>query len=111
MPTEKRAWRLISDVKQNKCAPQLSYIDHICVAPGTVNPSNAETTFVQIQGCKDFLKQSKPCHVGTHSIALTDYSQMSTHVPGFQLFIRFFASLRSGQSSIRVKRGKKCKEM
>ena len=25
-----------------------------------------------------------PCHVGIHWIALAEYSQMSTHVPGFQ---------------------------
>ena len=48
-----------------------------------VNPSNAKATFVQGQGRKDFRKPSKPCHVGIHWIALTEYSQMSTHVPGF----------------------------
>ena len=32
-------------------------------------------------------------------IALTDYSQMSTHVPGFQSFFRYFASLCIGQIS------------
>ena len=26
----------------------------------------------------------KPCHVGTHWIALVEYSQMSTHLLGFQ---------------------------
>ena len=43
------------------------------------------------QGCKDFWKPSKPCHVGTHWIALAEFSQMSTHLPGFQWFFRFFA--------------------
>ena len=33
---------------------------------------------------KDFLKLSKPCHVGTLWIAPTEYSQMSTHLIGFQ---------------------------
>ena len=42
--------------------------------------SNAEATFVA--GCKD--------HVGIHWIALTQYSQIRTHVSGFQ---SFFASI------------------
>ena len=36
-----------------------------------------------------FWKPSKPCHVGIHSIALAEYSQMSSHVPWFQSFVRF----------------------
>ena len=32
----------------------------------------------------NFCKPSKPCHVGIYWIALAQYSQMSTHVPGFQ---------------------------
>ena len=39
------------------------------------------------QGCKDFWKPSKPCHVGIPWIALAEYSQMSTHMPGFQSFL------------------------
>ena len=35
-----------------------------------------------------FWKRSKICHVGVHWIALTEYSQMSTHTPGFQYFFR-----------------------
>ena len=34
------------------------------------------------QRCKKFGKSSKPCHVGIHSIAPTEYCQMSTHMPG-----------------------------
>ena len=49
-------------------------------------------------GCKDFWKPSKPCHVGIHRIALAKFSQMSTHVPGVQSFLRFFASFCIGQS-------------
>ena len=33
---------------------------------------------------KDFHKPSKPCHVGTHWMALAEYFQMSTHMLGFQ---------------------------
>ena len=36
------------------------------------------------QGCNDFQKPSKPCHVGIHLIALREYSHMCTHMPGFQ---------------------------
>ena len=42
------------------------------------------------QGCKDFWKTSKPCQVGIHWKALAEYSQMSTHLPGFQSFFRDF---------------------
>ena len=38
------------------------------------------------QECKNLWKPSRPCHVGIHWIALTEYSQMSTHVPGFRWF-------------------------
>ena len=31
-------------------------------------------------------------YVGIHWIALAEYSQMSTHMPGFQIFLRCFAS-------------------
>ena len=37
---------------------------------------------------KDIRKSSKPYHVGTHWIALAEYSQMSTHSPAFQSFFR-----------------------
>ena len=36
------------------------------------------------QGRKVFLKQSKPCNIGIHWIALSKNSQMSTHMPWFQ---------------------------
>ena len=38
---------------------------------------------------KDIWKPSKPCYVGIRWIALTGYSQISTHVLGFQSFFRF----------------------
>ena len=65
----------------------------------TFNPSNATATLVKAQ---DFWKPSKPCHVGIHLIALAEYSQMSTHVPGFHHFCRFFASFYLATSGIRV---------
>ena len=51
------------------------------------------------QGCKDFWKPSKACHVGIHLKALTEYSQMSANVSGFQSFSGFFASFCVGQIS------------
>ena len=40
---------------------------------------------------KIFWKSSKPCYVGIPWIALAEYSQTSTHVPGFQSIFKFFA--------------------
>ena len=59
----------------------------------------------EAQGRKDFWKASNPCHVGIHWIALAEYSQMSTHMPGFQSFFRFFhnfVAAKSASSSIKV---------
>ena len=39
--------------------------------------------------CKDIWKPSKPCHVDINWIALFEFSQMSTHVPGFQILLFF----------------------
>ena len=47
-------------------------------------PPRLGLLFSKAQGCKDFRKLSKACRVGIYWIALTKYSQMSTHVPGFQ---------------------------
>ena len=52
------------------------------------------------QGPKEFWKPSKPCHVGIHQIALTEFSQMSTHMPGFQSFLRFLTSFCIGQINL-----------
>ena len=37
-----------------------------------------------------FRKPFKPWYVSIHRIALTDYSQVSTHVPKFRSFFSFF---------------------
>ena len=39
----------------------------------------------------------KSCHVGIHWITLAEFSQMSTHMPGFQSFSTFFASFHIDQ--------------
>ena len=54
---------------------------------------------------KDYGKQTKPCHVGIHWRALVEYSQMSTHVPGFRSFFRGFASFGIGQISQQQHKG------
>ena len=54
---------------------------------------------------KEFWKPSKPCHVGIHWIALAEYSQESTHLPGFQSFFRIFASFCNDQSSHQQHKG------
>ena len=55
-----------------------------------LNPFNAEATFVQSTRMQRFWKPSKPCHTGIDLIALAENFQMSTHVPGFQSFFRYF---------------------
>ena len=57
------------------------------------------------QGCKDFWKPYKPCHVGIHLIALAEYYQMNTHCQGFCRFSGFlhhFVLAKLATSSIRV---------
>ena len=54
---------------------------------------------------KRFWKSSKPCHVGIHLKALAEYSQMSTHLPGFWSFSRFFASYCISQISHQQHKG------
>ena len=67
-----------------------------CAAVHGLNSSNAEATSVQITRMLSFFKLFKPCHVSIHWIALTEYSQMSAHVPGFQSFFSCFASFHIG---------------
>ena len=58
---------------------------------------------LKAQGCKDFRKPFKPCDVGIHWIALAEYSQMSSNVPGFKSFFRFlhnFVMAKLATSSI-----------
>ena len=57
------------------------------------------------QGRKYFRKPSKPCHVAIHWKALAEYFHMSTHLPGFRSFFRFFASFCIGQISHQQHKG------
>ena len=57
------------------------------------------------QGLKVFWKPFKPCCVGIHWVVLAEFSQMSTHLAGFQSFFRFFASSYIGQISQQQHKG------
>ena len=54
---------------------------------------------------KNLWKTSKPCHVGTHWKALAEYFHMSTHLPGFRWFFRFFALFCFGRISHQQHKG------
>ena len=61
---------------------------------------------LKVQECKTFWKPSIPCHFGIHWTALIEYSYISTHVPGFQSFLRplhYFVLTKLATTSIRVK--------
>ena len=49
-----------------------------------LNPSNAKATifFQSKKVAKIFENPLKPFHVGIHWIAIAEYSQMSTYMPG-----------------------------
>ena len=58
---------------------------YIClINPLILNPSSAEATFTNAQGREYFWKTSIPWYVGIHWKALSEYCQMSTHVPGLR---------------------------
>ena len=70
-----------------------------CLSIGKVNPfTSAEAKLSsKAQGSKDYWKPSKPCHVGIHLKALSEYYQMSTHLPWFQWFLSFLSSFHVDQ--------------
>ena len=57
-----------------------------------------ELISLKAQGHKDFWNTSNHGHAGIHWIALAEYFQMSINVPGFQSFLRFFASFGIGSN-------------
>ena len=71
-----------------------------------LNATNDEANLIQSTRTTIYLKKpSKPYHVGIHWIAPIEYSQVSTHVPGFQSFSRFlhhFVLAGLATSGIRV---------
>ena len=79
-------------------------VTYVKVIP--LNPSNAEASFGQSTRTQLFLKTIETLSFGIHSIALAEYSQMGTHMPGFQSFSAFlhhFVLAKLAASSIRVK--------
>ena len=54
----------------------------LCLWTISSNPCDAESVS-KAQYRKNIWQLSKPCNVGIHWIALTEYSQTSTHVPRF----------------------------
>ena len=99
------AWLLPARFYQNRKAifgltsSWLSSISQVVTLPGSVIPLKITQELTlpmlrllssQEQGCKDYWKWSKPCHVGIHWNALSEYSQMSTNEPRFQSFFMFF---------------------
>ena len=98
----------LSTVHINRLKPKVSPRLLLQLAPtGRVTLPMLRLLSSKAQECKDYRKLSKPCLVGIHQKVLTDYSQMSTHVPGFQSFFSFFAfcigQISHYISSIRVK--------
>ena len=84
---------------------RFKYSIHAQLNPLIFKPSNAEATFVQSTRIQRFLK-TKPCHVSIYRKALAKYSQMSTHVPGFQSFfsvLHHFVLAKLATTSIKVK--------
>ena len=81
---------------------KLRYYSHGLVK---INPCNAEAIKFRPNKDAKIFENSKPCHVGIHCIALTKYSEMSTHVPAFQSFSAFlhhFVLAKLDTSSVRV---------
>ena len=102
--------QLTTETPSNILANDARYVSIIkffnTPAYSLLNPSNAEAILSsKAQGNRNLCKPSKPCHVGIHWIALAEYSQMSTHLPGFQSIFRFlhhFVLAKLVTSSIRV---------
>ena len=91
---------------------ELTYYKHVTLFTIPVRESQLENPHVKLstlptlrllssktQERKDSWKLSKPRLVGILWKALVEYSQNSTHVPGFQSFFRFFAPFCIGQIS------------
>ena len=72
----------------------------------TINPCNAEATFVQNTRAQRPLKTIyKLRHAGIYWTALAELYQMSTNVPGFQSFLTFLNYYIFVQISHQQKRG------
>ena len=63
---------------------------YLSIKGNILTPPMLRLLWSKAHGCKDFWKPSKPCHVGIHWKAPTEYFQMSTHVPRFPSFFQIF---------------------
>ena len=98
------------------------FIPHLCnqwvrinlyaplLGKGVFNPSAADVTcrylsLSNAQKSKKLWKSLKTCHVGIHWKALTEYFQMSTHLPWFQSFHSFLSSILVDQISHQQQKG------
>ena len=66
-----------------------------------IYPSNAEATFIQSTRTHNL----NPVMFGIPWKGLTEYSQMNTHLQGFQSFFMYFASFCIGQISHQKHKG------
>ena len=71
---------------ERQSAPSGGALDHTAIRAAPM------LLLFKAQWHKNFRKPPKPCLVGINWIALTEFSQMSTHMAGFQSFSRFSAS-------------------
>ena len=80
------------------------YMKEECLSQLNFTLSMLRLLSFKSQKRKNLWKPSKPCHVGVHWKALAEYSQMSTHLPGFaKFFLNHFVLAKLATSSIRVK--------
>ena len=75
------------------------FVDGLTFAAGFAEVKQVESPKalkLEVHKVPEKVERPKPCHVGIHWIALVEYSQMSTHVPGFQSSFCVFCILFGG---------------
>ena len=69
------------------------FVDGMTFAAGFAEVKQVESPKalkLEVHKVPEKVERPKPCHIGIHLIALVKYSQMSTHMPGFQSFFQVF---------------------
>ena len=86
------AWRCVMSRGVSSCGVSVEIKASGLLGGTAASPLNTGYPHSNLVGARQGLhrKSSTPCHVGPHWIALDEYSQMSTHMPGFQSFFSFF---------------------
>ena len=86
---KERSWAVVGAFEnKHTCA-------YSCPGPLDFNPYNAKATFIQSKRTPIFENKLNPIML----VLSNEYQQMSTHVPKFQSFFRFFASFCISQIS------------